>query len=116
VTVRPLREVTEVLAVWLDVRKRPYYVVDTTLLPWVRIRSRFISTFQSVAIVIRQPDSSPVVQFANFHMFSIRNSLTSDRLAIAGRIFSSYKLRLQVAHIVLAQAFLDVHIRPGRKR
>ncbi|KAH9964674.1 hypothetical protein BGW80DRAFT_1447974 [Lactifluus volemus] len=103
VAVRPLRveELANVLAIRFDVHELPQYCED-----WcpVDAQDAVLSACSSL-IVILNVDESPIIQFSHF---SVREFLTSDRLAKAGKNLSRYHVALQSAHTMLAQASLSI--------
>jgi hypothetical protein len=104
VAVRPLRveELAEVLAVDFD---------DTEGIPrlkpdwqWEEQELALLSACSSLIAIVQAGDSR-VVQFSHF---SVKEFLTSPRLAIASREVSNYHIDLEPAHTILAQACLGV--------
>ena len=103
VSSRPLlvEEVADLLAIRFDSQSRAIYHADRRL---VDAHEAVLSTSSS-PISIVNVDGSPVVQFAHF---SVKEYLTSDRLATAGPDHSSYHVHPQEAHTLLAQASFSV--------
>jgi hypothetical protein len=104
IAVRPLRveELAEVLAVDFD---------DTEGIPrlkpdwrWEEQELALLSACSSL-IAIVQADNSRVVQFSHF---SVKEFLTSARLATSSGEVSNYHIDLEPAHMILAQACLGV--------
>ena len=109
VAARPLRpeELAEVLA--FDFDEAPGGV-PTVNADWRREDQEFavLSTCSSLITVVHDGDSR-VVQFSHF---SVKEFLTSDRLAIAAADISYHHIPLAPAHTILAQACLGVLLRP----
>jgi hypothetical protein len=104
VAVRPLRveELAEVLAVdFDDAEGIPRLKPDWR---WEEQELALLSACSSL-IAIVQADKSRVVQFSHF---SVKEFLTSPRLATASGEVSSYHINLGPAHTILAQASLGV--------
>ncbi|KAF8497783.1 hypothetical protein F5888DRAFT_1906567 [Russula emetica] len=104
VATRPLRvvELAEVLAVDFDdaegiPRSKPDW-------RWEEQELALLSACSSL-IAIVQGDDSRVVQFSHF---SVKEFLTSPRLATASAEVSNYHIDLEPAHSILAQACLGV--------
>jgi Ankyrin repeats (many copies)/Ankyrin repeats (3 copies) len=103
VAVRPLRveELAEVLAVDFDsegIQKlNPSW-------RWEDQEEAVMSACSSLVVVVKDSDSR-IVQFSHF---SVKEYLTSDRLAESSRDVSYYHIPLESAHTVLAQACLGV--------
>ena len=104
VTIRPLRvvELAEVLAVDFD---------DTEGIPmlkpdwrWEEQELALLSTCSSLIAIVQAGDSR-VVQFSHF---SVKEFLTSSRLAAASKEVSNYHIDLEPAHTILAQACLGI--------
>ena len=108
VAVRPLQvnELAEVLAIRLDPGQLPRYNVD-----WRSedAQEAVLSACSSLVAVINV-DGSPVVQFSHF---SVKEFLTSDRLANSSESLSRYHVRPQTAHTILAQASLSILLHFG---
>jgi len=103
VSFRPLcvDELAEVLAIQFDAGTLPDY--DGTLRP-EDSEEAILSTCSSLVTIVNV-NGSPVVQFSHF---SVREYLTSERLANARKALSRYHILPGSAHIVLAQASLGV--------
>jgi hypothetical protein len=104
VAVRPLRveELAEVLAVDLDdVEAIPRLKPDWR---WEEQELALLSACSSLIAIVQAGDSR-VVQFSHF---SVKEFLTSPRLAAANEELSSYHIDLEPAHTILAQACLGV--------
>jgi hypothetical protein len=103
VAIRPLRveELAEVLALRFDAGQPAEYRAD-----WRPEDSHeaVLSACSSLVTVV-DVGGSQVVQFSHF---SVKEFLTSDRLASAGRDLSRYHIVPQLAHTLLAQACLGV--------
>ena len=109
VAVRPLRveELAEVLAVDFDAVRNggiPNLKPDWR---WSDQHQAVLSTCSSL-IAIVDDGSSQVVQFSHF---SVKEFLTSDRLACSSGDISRYHILLSPAHTILAQACLGVLLR-----
>ena len=107
VAIRPLRvsELAEVLAVDFD---------DCEGIPklkpswrWEDEEQALLSSCSSL-IAIVESDESRIVQFSHF---SVKEYLTSDRLAFSSAHISLYYVDLQRAHTILAQACMSVLLR-----
>ena len=104
VAVRPLhvKELAEVLAVDLDDAEGiPKLKPDWR---WEEQELALLSACSSL-IAIVQVGSSRVVQFSHF---SVKEFLTSSRLAAASGEVSNYHIDLEPAHVILGQACLGV--------
>jgi ankyrin repeat protein len=64
-----------------------------------------LSTCSSLLTVVKTDDGSPVVQFAHF---SVKEYLTSARLAKAQETISRFQVSMTAAHTIVAQACLGV--------
>ena len=109
VAIRPLRveELAEVLAIDFDA---PAHGGIPQLNPdwrWANQHQAVLSTCSSL-ITIVEKGNSRVVQFSHF---SVREFLTSDRLAHSSADVSRYHILLEPAHTILAQACLGVLLR-----
>ena len=108
VAARPLRlkELAEVLA--FDFDDAPGGVPSLNA-DWRREdQERAVLSTCSSLITIAQDDEWRVVQFSHF---SVKEFLTSDRLAMAAGDISSHHIVLEPAHTILAQASLAVLLR-----
>ena len=104
VAVRPLRveELSEVLAVdFDDVEGIPRLKPDWR---WEEQELALLSACSSLIAIVQAGDSR-VVQFSHF---SVKEFLTSPRLATASGEVSNYHIDLEPAHMILAQACLGV--------
>lgn len=105
VSIRPLRveELAEVLAIRFDTQpeKPANYHVDWRL---KNVHEAVLSACSSLVAIVNV-DGSPVVHFSHC---SVKEYLTSDRLAAAGKDLSSYYIHPQVAHTSLLSACLSV--------
>ena len=107
VAIRPLtvEELTEVLAVDFD---------DTEGIPrlnagwrWEHQEQALLSSCSSLIAIVND-NYSRVVQFSHF---SVKEFLTSPRLATPSRDISRYHIDLEAAHTILGQACLGVLLR-----
>ena len=107
--VRPLRleELAEVLA--FDFNEAPGGI-PTLNADWRREdqEQAVLSTCSSLITIVQDRYLRQVVQFSHF---SVKEFLTSDRLAIAAEDISFYHIALEPAHTILAQACLGVLLR-----
>ena len=109
VALRPLRveELAEVLAIDFDA---PAHGGFPQLNPKWRLADQHqavLSTCSSLIAIVDDGDSK-VVQFSHF---SVKEYLTSDRLALSSVDVSRYHIVLEPAHTILAQACLGVLLR-----
>ena len=109
VALRPLRveELAEVLAIDFDA---PSHGGIPQLNPnwrWADHHQAVLSTCSSLIAIVDDGDSK-VVQFSHF---SVKEYLTSDRLARSSMDVSRYHIVLEPAHTILAQACLGVLLR-----
>jgi ankyrin repeat protein len=109
VAVRPLRveELAEVLAVDFDAsarRETPKLKVDWR---WGNQEDAILSTCSSLLTVVKDGDTQ-VVQFSHF---SVKEYLTSPRLAHSDVDISRFHVRPEPAHTILAQACLGTLLR-----
>ena len=108
VSIRPLRveELAEILAVLLDTGEDSEYNVD-----WrpEDAQQAVLSTCSSLITVVNVGGSS-VVQFSHF---SVKEFLTSSRLANAGEHLSHFHILPHSAHAILARALLSVLLNLG---
>ena len=109
VAVRPLyvEELAEVLAVDFDAARNggiPNVKPDWR---WPDQHQAVLSTCSSLITIVDDGDSQ-VVQFSHF---SVKEFLTSDRLACSSGDVSRYHILLSPAHTILAQACLGVLLR-----
>jgi hypothetical protein len=108
VAVRPLRleELAEVLA--FDFDEAPGGIPSLNA-DWRREDQEraVLSTCSSLITIVHDGDSR-VVQFSHF---SVKEFLTSDRLAVAAEDISFYHIAPAPAHTILAQACLGVLLR-----
>ena len=106
---RPLHveELAEVLAIDFDA---PAHGGIPELNPnwqWANQHQAVLSTCSSLITIVKNGNSR-VVQFSHF---SVREFLTSDRLARSSVDVSRYHILLEPAHTILAQACLGVLLR-----
>jgi len=101
--VRPLRveELAEVLAVDFSAEGVPKL---NPAWRWEDQEEAVMSACSSLVVIIEDGDSR-IVQFSHF---SVKEFLTSDRLAESSRDVSFYHILLELAHMILAQACLGV--------
>jgi ankyrin repeat protein len=109
VAIRPLRveELAEVLAVDFDAAQQGGIPKLNPNWRWADRHQAVLSTCSSLIMIVDDGDSQ-VVQFSHF---SVKEYLTSDRLANASRDVSCYHIFSESAHTVLAQACLGVLLR-----
>ena len=108
VAIRPLRvdELAEVLAIRFDGGQLPQYHVDWKL---DDAQEAVLSTCSSLISVVNV-DGSPVVQFSHF---SVKEFLTSNRLAKLSEGLSCYHVVPYSSHTILAQTCLSVLLHLG---
>ena len=106
VAVRPLRveELAEVLAVDFEVGGTPMLNPGWR---WSDHQEAVLSACSGLVTIIKDGDLR-IVQFSHF---SVKEYLTSDRLAESSRDVSRYHIQLATAHTILAQACLGVLLR-----
>jgi len=106
VAIRPLRveELAEVLAVDFDATLRGGMPKVNQDWRWSNQNQAVLSTCSSLIAIVDDGDSR-VVQFSHF---SVKEFLTSDRLACSIGDVSRYHIHLSSAHTILAQACLGV--------
>ena len=104
--VRPLRvkELAEVLAFDFNAEGIPKLNPDWR---WEDHEEAVMSACSSLVMIVKDGDSR-VVQFSHF---SFKEFLTANRLADPIRDVSRYHIRLEAAHMILAQACLGVLLR-----
>jgi ankyrin repeat protein len=109
VTIRPLRveELAEVLAVDFDAAQQGAIPKLNPNWRWADYHQAVLSTCSSLIMIVNDGNSQ-VVQFSHF---SVKEYLTSDRLANASRDVSCYHILPELAHTILAQACLGVILR-----
>ena len=109
VAIRPLRveELAEVLAVDFDAARQGRIPKLNPDWRWANQHQAVLSTCSSL-IAIVEDGRSQVVQFSHF---SVKEFLTSDRLACSSEDVSRYHINLKPAHTLLAQACLGVLLR-----
>jgi len=109
VAIRPLRveELAEVLAVDFDAARQEGIPKLNPNWRWADQHQAVLSTCSSLIVIVDDGDSQ-VVQFSHF---SVKEYLTSDRLANANRDVSRYHILPSSAHTILAQACLGVLLR-----
>jgi ankyrin repeat protein len=109
VAIRPLRvkELAEILAVDFDATRRDGIPKLNPDWRWEDQHKAVLSTCSSLITIVDE-DGSQVVQFSHF---SVKEFLTSERLAISSGDISRYHIDLEAAHTILAQACLGVLLR-----
>ena len=109
VAIRPLRveELAEVLAVDFNAAQQGGIPKLNPNWRWTDQHQAVLSTCSSLIMIVDDGDSQ-VVQFSHF---SVKEYLTSDRLANASRDVSCYHILPEYAHTILAQACLGVLLR-----
>ena len=109
VALRPLRveELAEVLAIDFDAPAKGGIPQLNPKWRWTDQHQAVLSTCSSL-IAIVDDGRSKVVQFSHF---SVKEYLTSDRLAHSSGDVSRYHIILEPAHTILAQASLGVLLR-----
>ena len=109
VALRPLRveELAEVLAIDFDAPTKGGIPQLNPKWRWTDQHQAVLSTCSSL-IAIVDDGRSKVVQFSHF---SVKEYLTSDRLAHSSGDVSRYHIVLESAHTILAQACLGVLLR-----
>ena len=106
VAIRPLRveELAEVIAIDFDATRREGIPILNPNWRWADQHQAVLSTCSSLIAVV-EDGCSQVVQFSHF---SVKEYLTSDRLANANGGVSRYHILPESAHMILAQACLGV--------
>ncbi|KAH9007423.1 hypothetical protein EDB84DRAFT_1603616 [Lactarius hengduanensis] len=110
VAIRPLRvdELAEVLALDFDRTEEGIPVLNSAW-RWDDEQQGVLSTCSSLIVVVGDKSSKTrVVQFAHF---SVKEFLTSDRLARLAADISQFHIRPEPAHTVIAQACLAILLR-----
>jgi ankyrin repeat protein len=109
VALRPLRveELAEVLAIDFDAPTQGGIPQLNPKWRWVDQHQAVLSTCSSLIAIVDDGDSK-VVQFSHF---SVKEYLTSDRLARSSADVSRYHIVLEPAHTIVAQACLGVLLR-----
>jgi hypothetical protein len=109
VALRPLRveELAEVLAIDFAAPSRGGIPELNPNWRWTDHHQAVLSTCSSLITIVDDGDFQ-VVQFSHF---SVKEFLTSDRLARSGRDISQYHIALEPAHTILAQACFGVLLR-----
>ena len=109
VALRPLRveELAEVLAIDFDAPAKGRIPQLNPKWRWTDQHQAVLSTCSSL-IAIVDNGRSKVVQFSHF---SVKEYLTSNRLALSSGDVSRYHIVLEPAHAILAQACLGVLLR-----
>jgi ankyrin repeat protein len=111
VAIRPLRveELAEVLAIDFDRALQGGIPKSNPDWRWADQHQAVLSTCSSLITIVDDGDS----QVAQFSHFSVKEFLTSDRLACSSENLSRYHISLKPAHTILAQACLGVLLRLG---
>jgi ankyrin repeat protein len=106
---RPLRveELAEVLAIDFDAPAQGGIAQLNPKWRWADQHQAVLSTCSSLIAIVDDGESK-VVQFSHF---SVKEYLTSDRLAHSSTDVSRYYIDLEPAHTILAQACLGVLLR-----
>jgi ankyrin repeat protein len=109
VAIRPLRveELAEVLTIDFDAARREGIPKLNPNWRWADQHQAVLSTCSSLIAIVDDGDSQ-VVQFSHF---SVKEYLTSDRLANASGDVSRYHILPESAHTILVQACLGVLFR-----
>ena len=109
VALRPLRveELAEVLAIDFHAPSDGGIAQLNPNWRWADQHQAVLSTCSSLIAIVDDGDSK-VVQFSHF---SVKEYLTSDRLALSSADVSRYHILLEPAHTVIAQACLGVLLR-----
>ena len=109
IAIRPLRvdELAEVLAIDFDAARQGGIPKLNPNWRWADHHQAILSTCSSLIAIVGDEDSQ-VVQFSHF---SVKEYLTSDRLANASGAVSRYHILPETAHTILAQACLGVLLR-----
>ena len=109
VAVRPLRveDLAEVLAVDYDAARCGGIPKSKPDWRWADQHQAVLSTCSSLIAIVDHGDSR-VVQFSHF---SVKEFLTSDRIAHSSGDVSRYHILLSPAHTILAQACLGILLR-----
>ena len=109
VALRPLRveELAEVLAIDFDAPTQGGIPQLNPKWRWADHHQAVLSTCSSLIAIVEDGDSK-VVQFSHF---SVKEYLTSDRLAHSSGDVSRYHVVLEPAHTILSQACLGVLLR-----
>ena len=110
VATRPLRveELAEVLALDFD-RTKDWIPALNQAWRWDDKQQGVLSTCSSLIVIVNNQDSGDrVVQFAHF---SVKEFLTSDRLANLEADIARFHIQLEPAHTVITQACLAILLR-----
>jgi len=104
--VRPLevKELAEILAVDFNTEGIPRLKLGWR---WADQEEAVMSACSSLVMIVKDGDSR-VVQFSHF---SVKEFLTANRLAEPTRDVSHFHIRLEAAHVILAQACLGILLR-----
>ena len=110
VAIRPLRieELAEVLAVdFDDAEGIPKLKPDWR---WEDHEQALLTSCSSLIAIVKTDDSARVVQFSHF---SVKEFLTSARLATSSGDVLQYHIDLEPAHTILAQACMGILLQSG---
>jgi ankyrin repeat protein len=109
VALQPLRveELAEILAIDFNAPSRGGIPQLNPNWRWADQHQAVLSTCSSLIAIVNDGNSK-VVQFSHF---SVKEYLTSDRLAHSSGDFSRYRIVLEPAHTILTQACLGVLLR-----
>ena len=112
VAVRPLRvaELAEILAVDFETSSREGTSILNTDWRWEDQQEAVLSTCSSLISVVVDEDGAQVVQFSHF---SVKEFLTSSRMAGSSADVFRFHIHLEPAHTILAKACLGVLLRLG---
>ncbi|KAF8494411.1 hypothetical protein F5888DRAFT_657141 [Russula emetica] len=112
VAVRPLRvaELAEVLAVDFGTASRGGTSKLNTDWRWEDQEEAVLSTCSSLISVVVDEEGSQIVQFSHF---SVKEFLTSSRIAGSSADVLRFRILLEPAHTILAKACLGVLLRLG---
>ena len=107
VAIRPLdvKELAEVLAIDFDAEGIPKLKPDWR---WEDEEQALLTSCSSLITAV-ETDNLRVVQFSHF---SVKEYLTSERLATSSGDISRYHIDLEPAHVILAQACMGVLLQP----
>ena len=109
VATRPLRveELAEVLALDFDGAKDGIPALNKGW-RWDDHKQGVLSTCSSLIAIVDHADGFSMFRVVQFAHFSVKEFLTSDRLATLEADISHFRIRLEPAHTVIAQACLAI--------
>jgi ankyrin repeat protein len=112
VSTRPLRveELAEVLALDFDAAEEGIPALNKDW-RWEDERQGVLATCSSLIVVVELDDWRGTTQVVQFAHFSVKEFLTSDRLADIKEDISRFHIRPEPAHTVIAQACLAILLR-----